>query len=183
MNNRSIVRLDKNSDLEGTGLNLIEIERHCDNRGYFQETFKQSKFLLNTNTLFEPMQLNTSVSQQGVFRGIHQSLIQNKLVYCAKGQIVDFAIDLRSDSKLFGTRYALEMKEENPLAFFLPKGFGHGFYVSSPMAIVTYLVDNEFRPNEELNWFGLDTAKEYLKVDYSEFVVSEKDLMAKKINY
>ena len=51
------------------------------------------------------------------------------------------------------------------------------------MAIVTYLVDNEFRPNEELNWFGLDTAKEYLKVDYSEFVVSEKDLMAKKINY
>jgi dTDP-4-dehydrorhamnose 3,5-epimerase len=183
MSNRSIVTLDQYSDTKETGLNVIEIDRYSDNRGYFQENFKQSQMLLKAGTYFQPLQLNTSVSQQGVFRGIHQSLIQNKLVFCMKGQIVDFAVDLRSDSKLFGTCYALEMNEENPLALFLPKGFGHGFYVASPMAIISYLVDAELIPGQELDWFGLDIAKEYLNIEYEDFVVSEKDLKAQKINH
>jgi dTDP-4-dehydrorhamnose 3,5-epimerase len=183
MNNRSIVRLNEYSDTKGTGLNILEIDRYSDDRGYFQETFKQSKLKLKSDTHFLPLQLNTSFSQRGVFRGIHQSLVQNKLVFCLKGEIVDFAIDLRNDSKLFGSRYAIEMSEDKPLALFLPKGFGHGFYVSSSSAIVAYLVDAEYISGEEINWYGLDTAEEYLEIERSDFVVSEKDMFASQINF
>ena len=74
------------------------------------------------------------MSSYGVMRGLHfqrPPYTQSKLVRCVKGAVLDVAVDIRKGSPTYGKHVAVELTEDNHRQFFIPKGFAHGFAVSS----------------------------------------------------
>ena len=90
-------RLDTRLD----GPVLIEPVVHGDARGFFQETYRKAVFA-DLGVHDEFVQDNHSRSRLGVLRGMHFQPGQSKLVRCARGSIVDVAVDIRPGSDSFG---------------------------------------------------------------------------------
>ena len=73
---------------------LIKNKIYKDKRGFLGEVFRQnglkSKFIIQTS------------SKKNVFRGFHfqRKYQQSKYIYLLKGEIVDFAIDLKKNLKI-----------------------------------------------------------------------------------
>jgi dTDP-4-dehydrorhamnose 3,5-epimerase len=124
-----------------SGLILIEPAVHADQRGFFTETYRQQwhgPSALPEDAVF--VQENHSRSTRGVVRGMHFQVGAGvgKLVRCARGRIVDVAVDLRSGSPTYGEWEAVELDDENMRELFVPVGFAHGFCVLSDVADVLY---------------------------------------------
>jgi len=132
-------------------LYAIEPRVFGDDRGYFFESFSDSWFRENIcNTHF--VQDNESKSSRGVLRGLHfqkPPMAQAKLVRVVQGEVLDVAVDLRTDSKTYGHSFSILLSDENKRQLFVPRGFAHGFSVLSETAIFSYKVDNFYAPETE----------------------------------
>ena len=125
---------------------IIEPQLFKDERGFFYESYNKNN--LDINIVF--VQDNESKSYKGVIRGLHfqaPPFEQTKLVRCVSGNILDVAVDLRTNSKTYGKFFSVELSSENNKELFIPKGFAHGFQVLSNEAIVNYKVDEYYNPN------------------------------------
>src|ERR671914_986287 len=121
---------------------LIEPVVHGDERGFFQETYRENVYAeLGIHDDF--VQDNHSRSKRGIVRGLHFQVGNgmSKLVRCARGAIVDVVVDLRRGSPTFGEWESFELDEENLHQLYCPVGFAHGFCVTSEIADVMYKVD------------------------------------------
>jgi dTDP-4-dehydrorhamnose 3,5-epimerase len=130
------------------GLLIIEPQLFKDERGFFYESYNKNN--LDINIVF--VQDNESKSYKGVIRGLHfqtPPFEQTKLVRCVSGNILDVAVDLRTNSKTYGKSFSIELSSENNKQLFVPKGFAHGFQVLSEIAIVSYKVDNYYNPKSD----------------------------------
>ena len=154
---------------------IIEPQLFKDERGFFYESYNKNN--LDINIVF--VQDNESKSYKGVIRGLHfqaPPFEQTKLVRCVSGNILDVALDLRTNSKTYGKSFSIELSSENNKQLFIPKGFAHGFQVLSETAIVNYKVDNYYNPKFDsgLIWNDKD-----LSIDWKQDlkpILSEKDL-------
>jgi dTDP-4-dehydrorhamnose 3,5-epimerase-like enzyme len=75
---------------------LIESPVFPDERGMFREWFKVEALKENGIPEFEVRQANTSISHEGVIRGIHFSdelVGQSKIVTCSSGSILDVIVE------------------------------------------------------------------------------------------
>jgi dTDP-4-dehydrorhamnose 3,5-epimerase len=120
---------------------VIEPAVHGDDRGFFIETFRQSKLAeLGLPEDLQFVQDNHSRSRRGVVRGIHLHVGDGvvKLVRCARGAIVDVLVDVRRGSPTYGKWEAFELNDVNHHQLLVPIGFGHGFCVVSEVADVLY---------------------------------------------
>ena len=130
---------------------IIEPNVFGDSRGYFMEAFKKQEFEEHIGSC-NFMQDNESCSSKGVWRGFHYQLApyaQSKLVRIIQGNILDVVVDIRKGSPTFGNYFAVELSGENKRQLFIPKGFAHGFFVMSEIAVFTYKVDNPYMPAYE----------------------------------
>jgi dTDP-4-dehydrorhamnose 3,5-epimerase len=158
---------------------LIEPEVHGDARGFFVETYRKSEYAqLGIEQDF--VQDNHSRSGRGVVRGIHFQLPpgQAKLVRCARGAILDVALDLRRGSPTFGEWEGHELTDENLRQLYLPIGFGHGFCVLSEVADVIYKVSGYYDAAIER---GIAYDDPEVGVEWPtgiELIVSERDASA-----
>src|SRR3954447_1561817 len=126
-------------DTEIDGLVLLEPEIHGDARGFFHESFRANVWADNgVDETF--VQDNHSRSTRGVLRGMHFSIGdgQAKLIRCARGRILDVAVDLRRASPTYGEWESIELDDEQARQLYVPVGFAHGFCVLSDVADVTY---------------------------------------------
>jgi dTDP-4-dehydrorhamnose 3,5-epimerase len=154
---------------------IIENQLFKDERGFFYESYNKKN--LDINIVF--VQDNESKSYKGVIRGLHfqaPPFEQTKLVRCVSGNILDVAVDLRSNSKTYGKSFSIELSSENNKQLFVPKGFAHGFQVLSETAIVNYKVDNFYNPKSDsgIIWNDKD-----LSIDWNldvKPILSDKDL-------
>jgi len=154
---------------------IIEPQLFKDERGFFYESYNKNN--LDINIVF--VQDNESKSYKGVIRGLHfqtPPFEQTKLVRCVSGNILDVAVDLRTNSKTYGKSFSIELSSENNKQLFIPKGFAHGFQVLSETAIVNYKVDNYYNPKSDsgLIWNDKD-----LSIDWNldlKPILSVKDL-------
>lgn len=131
---------------------IIEPDVHGDERGYFVETFKQSEFESAVGYEVNFIQDNESKSSYGVLRGLHYQLpphAQSKLVRVIDGSVLDVAVDIRKGSPTFGQHIVCELTGANKRQLFVPRGFAHGFVVTSETAIFSYKVDNYYAPNHD----------------------------------
>lgn len=129
---------------------IIEPQLFKDDRGFFYESYNKNNLDKVINIVF--VQDNESKSDKGVIRGLHfqaPPFEQTKLVRCVSGNILDVAVDLRSNSKTYGKSFSIELSSENNKQLFIPKGFAHGFQVLSEEAIVNYKVDNFYNPKSD----------------------------------
>ena len=154
---------------------IIEPQLFKDERGFFYESYNKNN--LDINIVF--VQDNESKSYKGVIRGLHfqaPPFEQTKLVRCVSGNILEVAVDLRTNSKTYGMSFSIELSSENNKQLFVPKGFAHGFQVLSEIAIVSYKVDNYYNPDSDsgLIWNDKD-----LSIDWNldlKPILSKKDL-------
>jgi dTDP-4-dehydrorhamnose 3,5-epimerase len=122
---------------------LLKPKRFEDPRGWFCETYNQSRMLdLGIDVVFR--QDNHSLSRPvGVLRGLHFQAPphgQIKLVRCVRGRIWDVAVDVRAGSPTFGRWVAAELTAENGHQLYVPVGFAHGFITLEPDTEVEYKV-------------------------------------------
>ena len=139
-----IVQVDQLRSVQGhviDGPLLITPPAFGDDRGWFFESWNQSKFddAVGEAVLFS--QDNHSRSVQGVLRGLHYQLApepQAKLVRASLGSIFDVAVDIRQSSPTFGQWVGAELTAENKSQLWVPEGFAHGFLTLSNVAEVQY---------------------------------------------
>ena len=130
------------------GLVVIEPTIHGDSRGWFQETYRKD-VLADLGVTDDFVQDNHSRSARGVLRGLHFQVgdqPQAKLVRCARGAVVDVAVDLRRGSPTFGRWEAWTLDDERGLQLYCPIGFAHGFVVLSDVADVVYRCSDYYDP-------------------------------------
>jgi dTDP-4-dehydrorhamnose 3,5-epimerase len=110
-----------------------------DERGFFCETYRRSRFA-EFGIAEEMLQDNHSRSRYGIVRGMHFQIGRGaaKLVRCSRGAIYDVVVDLRRGSPTFGHWEGFELTEENMHMAYCPIGFAHGFCVVSDVADVIY---------------------------------------------
>ena len=93
-----------------------------------------------------------TVSGSRVLRGLHFQVPPHdhvKLVYCVVGQVLDVAVDLRRGSPTYGRSAMIELSAENEQMLYIPRGFAHGFLVTSPEAILVYKVGTVHSPQHD----------------------------------
>ena len=129
------------------GVLIIEPTVHSDDRGYFQETWRSSKYSRHgVPATFA--QANVSRSARGVLRGLHYQFKQpqGKLVSVFEGRIFDVAVDIRKGSTSFGLWAGVELSARNHRQLYIPEGFAHGFMVLSESALFHYHCTTEYAP-------------------------------------
>ena len=128
----------------------FEPQIHGDRRGYFMETWRADVFAEHGVDL-PFVQENQSSSSRGVLRGLHYQIrqTQGKLVRVISGRVFDVAVDLRRSSPTFGRWTGVELSTENRRLFWVPPGFGHGFYVLSEQAEFVYKCTDYYAPQHE----------------------------------
>jgi dTDP-4-dehydrorhamnose 3,5-epimerase len=164
---------------------ILEPKVFGDSRGYFFEPFNQKWFNENIGpTNF--VQDNESKSSYGVLRGLHfqkPPMEQAKLVRVIKGEVLDVAVDLRTNSATYGEHFSVLLNEENKKQLFVPRGFAHGFSVLSEEAIFAYKVDNWYSPENEdgIIWNDSDLNIDW-KLEPSAVKLSDKDTILQSLN-
>jgi dTDP-4-dehydrorhamnose 3,5-epimerase len=138
-------------ETELEGLYVVEPQVFGDARGWFMETYSKKK---TPQIDCDFVQDNQSYSaQKGTLRGIHfqkPPMEQAKLIRCVSGAILDFAVDLRPNSKTYKKWLAIELSAENKKQLFLPRGFGHAFVTLTDDAEIAYKADNYYSPEHDV---------------------------------
>lgn len=153
-----------------------------DERGYFEETYKESDFS-RSGIANRFVQDNHSFSSKGTLRGLHFQRpphAQGKLVRCIHGKILDVAVDIRNDSPTFGKWVAEELSGLNTKILWIPVGFAHGFLAVED-SHVEYKVTREYSKESE---DGIIWNDEEIAIDwqFSDPIVSNKDSGWNKLN-
>lgn len=135
--------------------------QHGDDRGVFLEWFKAAAFEQATGRPFTLAQANHSVSRKDTLRGIHFADVppgQGKYVYCPKGAIRDYIIDIRVGSPTYGIFTSVLLDDVDRRGVFISEGLGHAFVALTDDANVTYLCTTGYNPTGEHGVHPLDPA-------------------------
>ena len=165
-------------DTKLAGLKIVVPFYAEDNRGYFIKAYERQ--------LFKEARIETDIaetlesySKRGVVRGLHfqpGESAQSKLVRVLSGEVFDVCVDIRPGSETFGEWVGEYLSGDNHKAFFIPKGFAHGFIVTSDDALMSYTCSGAYNQGGESGIFYNDPD---LKIDWplAEITViqSEKD--------
>ena len=160
------------------GLLLIAPKVFADDRGFFLETFNAERYRASGMT-DSFVQDNWSRSAKGTLRGLHfqNPNAQGKLIWCARGSVWDVVVDLRSGSPTRFKWYGAELSEANKKQLWIPKGFAHGFCVTSDSADFVYKCTEKYTPAHEHSIRWNDPALG-IKWPVNEPTLSKKDAAA-----
>ena len=162
------------------GLLIIEPDVFGDERGYFLESYRRTKYR-EIGITEEFVQDNISKSTKGTVRGLHYQVgnkAQGKLCQVIYGTVLDIAVDIRFGSPTFGKYFSIILSEDDKEQLWIPKGFAHGFSVLSDNAIFSYKCTNYYSKQDER---AIRYDDPELNIDWKvdDPIVSDKDLKAK----
>jgi dTDP-4-dehydrorhamnose 3,5-epimerase len=168
------------------GLVVVEPTVHGDERGFLCETYRcewHAEAGLPEGDAF--VQDNHSRSRRGVVRGMHFHVGEGvaKLVRCARGRILDVAVDLRRGSPTYSQWEGVELDDESMRELYIPVGFAHGFCVLSEVADVMYKQTAYYDPDLErgIAWDDPDVGVAW-PLPVQELIVSERDRGAPRLS-
>ncbi len=163
------------------GCYVLEPKVFKDERGYFMESYNQATFNDGIGQKVNFVQDNQSYSSKGVLRGLHYQTgdhAQAKLVRVIEGEVLDVAVDMRPESATYGQHFSVLLSAENNKQLFIPRGFAHGFLVTSTTAIFFYKCDNFYNKESE---GGLIYNDAKVNIDWGfdakDLIISEKDII------
>ncbi len=120
---------------------LVEIEPHCDDRGFFARTVCIDEFsAVGLNATFVQQSVSWS-PHTGTLRGLHYQNIphqEEKLVRVTRGAVFDVIADIRAGSATRGKWFGVELSAEDHRQLYIPMGFAHGFQTLVPDTEVLY---------------------------------------------
>ncbi len=129
---------------------ILEYEPRDDKRGTVYKNFSKKDLEevgITTEFVEEYLYCPT---KKGTLYGIHfqnKPKAQTKLVSCTKGRGLDFAVDLRRNSKTYKKWVCVELNPENKRQIYIPKGFGHAFLTLEDNTNIIYRIDEYSDPN------------------------------------
>jgi len=135
-----------------TGALLFEPTPHTDERGFFSRTFDAS---IAREAGIDPdafVQDSISRSARGVVRGLHLrgGRGEAKLVRCSYGAVFDVVVDLRPGSPTYRNWQSFELRGDEQASLYIPAGCAHGFQALTEPADVSYRIDREHDPSEDV---------------------------------
>lgn len=147
------------------------------------ETFKKKAFEAAVSAPISFVQDNFSLSMlKNTIRGLHYQTpphAQGKLVRCARGRLLDVAVDIRANSLTYGHWFSVELTEKNDHQLWIPAGFLHGFRTLEPNTEIAYKCTDYYSPECDAAILWND---ETLNIDWGlsekDAVLSEKDRSA-----
>lgn len=168
---------------------IIKFARFDDHRGYFAETYRFGQLEEFIPDL-KIKQVMESHSKKGVLRGFHLQYDppMGKLVRTVEGEMIDFFLDLRPNSKTFGKIAGYRMPsawEDNwDQWIWIPPGFAHGnLYLKE--STIEYFATATYNPqgeigvcplDENINWSCCDKEIKNIFDQYKDkAIISEKD--------
>jgi len=164
---------------------VIEPVAYADERGFFCETYRSewhAEAGIPRDQVF--VQDNHSRSARGVVRGMHFHIGAGvaKLVRCARGRILDVAVDLRRGSPTYAHWDAFELDDQSMRELYVPIGFAHGFCVLSEVADVLYKQSAYYDPAVErgIAWNDPEVGIDW-PLPEQELIVSERDAKAPRL--
>lgn len=163
---------------------ILEPKVFGDNRGWFMESWSEKK-MEDAGLHYTWVQDNHSFSAtKGTLRGLHfqkGDAAQAKLVRCAKGAVLDVAVDMREGSPTYKKWVAVELSEENHRQLLIPRGFLHGFVTLTDDVEFLYKADNLYSAENDRNILWNDPA---IGVEWGveNPIVSDKDAKAPKLS-
>lgn len=169
--------------MELDGVLLITPDVFKDNRGYFLESFNESKYG-DIGIINNFVQDNISCSTKGTLRGLHYQIgefAQGKLCEVIYGKVLDVAVDIRKKSPTYGKYTSAILSGENNSQLWIPVGFAHGFSVLSDIAIFHYKCTQLYSKEHERSLFYADKDLN-INWEISNPILSEKDLAAPKFS-
>ena len=132
------------------GVLRLEPRLFDDARGRFYESWNRARYR-DAGLDIDFVQDNVSVSRRGVLRGLHfqQPQPQGKLVSVLAGEVWDVVVDVRAHSPTFGRWAGFTLSAEGAHQLWVPRGYAHGFVVTSESAVVAYKCDAPYAPGSE----------------------------------
>jgi len=166
------------------GCYVIKNEIHNDIRGNLSESWKLS----DINKIpewkhFNPVQQNFVESSKNTIRGIHltkRSYPQFKILTVNDGIIKDVLVDLRINSKTYGSYSEVILEARNFETLLICEGIGHAFQTLSIKSLVTYSFSAQYSPGNEITINPLDP--ELGIVWDIPFILSDKDRSAPQLS-
>jgi dTDP-4-dehydrorhamnose 3,5-epimerase len=122
-----------------------------DDRGAFLRTWCRESFAA-AGIDFAPSQISLSENRAlHTLRGMHWQAApaeERKLIRCVRGAVHDVALDLRdgSPTRLRSVGVVLSAAARN--AIFIPAGCAHGFLTLTEDAVLEYMIDAPYAPEQ-----------------------------------
>lgn len=167
----------KIKELDIKGCFLINPNLFADERGSFVKTF-HAETLEEYGIKLELKEEFYTVSNKNVLRGLHfqnPPSAHKKLVYCPKGAVLDFFVDIRAGSPTYGQSISIELSEGNCNVLLLPVGIAHGFVSLQDNSLMVYKTDCSYDPNAD-DGIRFDSCNVQLPVRDESLIVSSRDL-------
>jgi len=159
---------------------LLEYSIKEDNRGISNRVFSQKEMkAIGIDTEFVE-EICYYPKAKDTLYGIHfqnHPKTQAKLLYCTKGKMLDFAIDLRKDSETYKDWVCVVLSAENKRQLYIPAGFGHAALTLEDNTVIVMKIDNYFDSELSKTISFKDTE---LNVDFGILnpILSERDKCA-----
>jgi dTDP-4-dehydrorhamnose 3,5-epimerase len=162
------------------GALIISPDIFGDNRGWFYEPYNKKRFAehgLKINFVQDSCSFS---AKKNTVRGLHfqkNPHAQAKLIWCARGKVLDVIVDLRQKSPTYKKWLAVELSGEDKKQVFIPKGFAHGFLTLTDNVEMQYKVNDFYSPNHETT-IRYNDPELAIKWGISKPVLSKKDAAA-----
>lgn len=152
-------------------LRIINHKKVSDHRGFLKFNFNK-KIINWDNFIFDYI----AYSKKNVFRGFHFQYKnqQSKIISVIKGKILDYAIDLRKNSKTFGKFYKIIISDNKNISLYIPKGFAHGYLALEKENIVICKQSNLYNSKFEGGIIWKDKSLK-IKLPLGKPILSKKD--------
>lgn len=134
------------------GAMLFRPTPHADERGFFSRTFDADIMRAAGIDPGAFVQDSLSRSARGVLRGLHLRAGRGeaKLVRCSYGAIFDVIVDLRRGSPTYRNWESFQLRGDEQVSLYVPAGCAHGFQALTEPADVSYRIDREHDPSEDV---------------------------------
>jgi dTDP-4-dehydrorhamnose 3,5-epimerase len=134
------------------GALLFRPKPYVDERGFFSRTFDAA---VTRDAGIDPagfLQDSVSRSARGVLRGLHLrgGRGEAKLVRCSYGAVFDVIVDCRPGSPTYRNWESFELRDDEQVSLYIPAGCAHGFQALTGPADVSYRIDREHDPSEDV---------------------------------
>ena len=163
------------------GVILIKPPIHRDDRGFFLETYHESRYR-DGGIRERFVQDNHSASVRNTLRGLHgqNPHPQGKLVRVIAGEAFDVTVDVRRGSPAYGKHFATRLSADNFRQLYVPPGVVHGFLVTSDFAQLVYKCTDFHHPEAEFSvaWNDPNIGIEW---PIASPILSEKDRCAPQL--
>jgi dTDP-4-dehydrorhamnose 3,5-epimerase len=163
------------------GVILVEPRVHRDERGFFIETYHESRYR-DGGICARFVQDNHSSSVRNTLRGLHgqNPHPQGKLVRVIAGEAFDVTVDVRRGSPAYGKHFATRLSAANFRQLYVPPGVLHGFLVTSEVVQFAYKCTDFYHPEAEFSvaWNDPEIGIEW---PIASPILSEKDRCAPQL--